>query len=183
MLNRIELAKYFAELGFKVGAEIGVFSGHYSEILLDNIPDLELYCVDYWGGYKGYREKGFDGYMRSAYDQALRKLAYRKAHIVHKMSTDALFDFKDESLDFVYIDANHEYKFVKEDIEGWTKKVRKGGIVAGHDYYVSRTGNRGVIDAVDEYVKEHGYVLFLTDWDKVTHIDHDDRQPSWYFVK
>ncbi|MEX0909991.1 MAG: class I SAM-dependent methyltransferase [Candidatus Paceibacterota bacterium] len=182
MKNRIELAKHFAELGFKKGAEIGVFAGHYSDILLKNIPGLELFCIDFWGGYAGYREHGFEGSMGTAHNKAIETLKGR-ATIIKKLSVEASKDFADESLDFVYIDANHEYKFVKEDIVAWTQKVKKGGIVAGHDYYVSKTGNDGVIRAINEYVKEHGFDLKLTEWDKVTHIDHDDRQPSWYFIK
>ena len=42
--------------------------------------------------------------------------------------------FEDNSLDFVYIDANHAYEFVKEDIELWYPKVKSGGYVMGHDY-------------------------------------------------
>jgi glycosyltransferase involved in cell wall biosynthesis len=46
----------------------------------------------------------------------------------------AVTDFADESLDFVYIDGNHQLKYVVEDIVEWTKKIKKGGIIAGHDY-------------------------------------------------
>lgn len=180
--NRIELAKHFAQLGFKKGAEVGVFAGHYSDILLNNIPGLELFCVDFWGGYTGYRDKGFDHHMIAAYNKAKATLEGR-ATMIKAFSVEGAKQFDDESLDFVYIDANHEYKFVKEDIEAWTPKVRKGGIVSGHDYYVSKTGNDGVIRAVNEYAKEHGYNLELTEWDKETILDHDDRQPSWFFTK
>ena len=93
---------------------------------------------------------------------------------------DAVKDFADKSLDFVFIDGHHGYDYIKEDIREWSKKVRKGGIVSGHDYYLTPAGNMGVMDAVDEYVKEHGYDLKLTDWDKDNPVV-DDRQPSWYF--
>jgi len=96
-------------------------------------------------------------------------------------------------LDFVYIDADHSYKSVKEDINAWAPKVREGGIVAGHDYYLTRAGNIGVIAAVNEYVKEHGYSLQLTDWDldSVPYTEPethhykigDEQQPNWWFEK
>jgi len=194
MKNRTELAKHFNELGFKVGAEIGVLSGTYSMNLCRNIPGLKLYCIDPWG----INERRYHSHdVRHRWD---RKFEEAKLHlepfdttIIRKTSMDAVKDFKDESLDFVYIDGNHAYSFVRDDIREWTKKVRKGGIVAGHDYYLTRMGNIGVIMAVNEYVREHGYDLQLTDWDLGSEPytepdDHhfkigDEQQPNWWFVK
>jgi len=51
---------------------------------------------------------------------------------------EAVEDFEDESLDFVYIDANHEFRYIAEDLCEWTKKVKKGGIVSGDDYFYHR---------------------------------------------
>jgi len=82
------------------------------------------------------------------FEEAKLRLAPYKTTIVRKLSTDAAMDFGDESLDFVYIDADHSYNAVKEDIAAWAPKVRRGGIVAGHDYYYTRAGNIGVIAAV-----------------------------------
>jgi SAM-dependent methyltransferase len=52
-------------------------------------------------------------------------------------SQDAVHQFDDASLDFVFIDASHEYEDVKDDIRVWIKKVKPGGILAGHDYYIN----------------------------------------------
>lgn len=109
-------------------------------------------------------------------------LAPYKATVIKKDSIEAAKDVADGSLDFVFIDADHSHKSVKEDITAWAEKVKKGGIVSGHDYYVFPSGNRGVIDAVDEYTKAHGYKLNVIDWDK-TMPKSDDRVPSWYFFK
>jgi|CXWL01.1.fsa_nt_gi predicted O-methyltransferase YrrM len=177
--NRLELAKYFAKLGFKKGAEIGVCSGHYSEILCQNIPGLKLFAIDNWNNPRNTRRENQLGSLESI---TKKKLAPYKATIIKKDSQAAAKKFVDESLDFVYIDADHTYESVKNDIHAWVKKVRKGGIVAGHDYYVFRSGNRGVIDAVNEYVKEHKIKLSTTNWDKENPL-RDDRQPSWFFVK
>ena len=46
----------------------------------------------------------------------------------------ALEDFLDNSLDFVFIDANHTFEYVVNDIAEWSKKVRPGGIISGHDF-------------------------------------------------
>lgn len=170
MKNRIELAKYFGRVGFTKGAEIGVWRGRYSEILYQNIPGLKLICVDIW-------EKDH------IYEDAKKRLTRYGAKLIKKPSTEAAKDIPDESLDFVFIDADHSYKFVKEDISVWTKKVRRGGIVAGHDYYVFKwSGDSGVIDAVNEYTKKNDYKLSLIEWDKTAPY-RDDQVPCWYFTK
>lgn len=170
MKNRIELAEYFAELSFTKGAEIGVYDGRYSEILCQTIPNLELLAVD-----------SYSGRHKITIDTARARLEPFKATLVTKSSMEVVKDIPDESLDFVFIDADHTYEYVRDDIREWSNKVRPGGIVSGHDYYVTRLGNRGVVDAVDEYVKERGYELKLTDWAR--NVAKDDRQPSWYFFK
>lgn len=183
MQNRTELAKHFAELGFKSGAEVGVCDGYYSEVLCKNIPGLKLYAIDSWDLYREYRDfRKVESQYVKIYNDAREKLKSYNCEVIKAFSMDAVRNFEDESLDFVYIDANHAYKFVKEDIREWAKKVRVGGIVSGHDYYITRAGNKGVVDAVDEYIKEHGYKFNRTRWDRHNPYK-DDRQPSWFFVK
>jgi hypothetical protein len=68
--------------------------------------------------------------------------------------------FKKESLDFVYIDGNHTFRYVAEDIVEWEKIVRPGGAVAGHDYYNTATNAKQVICevrcVVDAYIRAKG---------------------------
>ena len=196
MTNRIELAKLFARLGFTRGAEIGVCWGRYSEILCRTNPNLKLLAVDDWRRNRTHR----------SYAGTKRRLAKLNVTIDRRSSMDAVVDVADESLDFVFIAADHKYTSVCNDIQEWSKKVRIGGIVSGHDYYKTRGENLGVINAVDEYVAKHGYTLqltnkirrsdavyfpmdpwgnalgrgALTNWASLT---TDDRQPSWYFTK
>ena len=182
MKNRKALAKHFAELGFKIGAEIGIAEGYFSEVICKQNRGVRLFCIDSWLYYKGYR----DFRKRSQYN-GLEKRARERLEpfgciVIKKFSMDAVKDFKDESLDFVYIDAHHGYDYVKEDIREWTKKVRKGGIVSGHDYYIMKSGNDGVVRAVNEYVKKYGYELNLTDKDRKNPLP-DERQQNWYFYK
>lgn len=182
MKNRLELATYFRDQGYLKGAEIGVFNGYFSEQLFKGIPGLKLYAVDPWQVYEGYRDHKFKRSMDAAYAMARERLGRFDVEFVRKFSMDAAKDFEDGSLDFVYIDANHEYAYVRDDIREWTKKVRIGGTVAGDDYYLTPRGNVGVIKAVDEYVRENGYVLHITDWDMENPVE-DNRQPAWYFTK
>ena len=125
MNNRIELAKHFARLGFTTGAEIGVCWGRYSEILCRTNPRLKLLAVDDWRRNRTHR----------SYAGTKRRLAKLNVTIDRRSSMDAVADVRDKSLDFVFIDADHKYVSVCEDIREWSKKVRIGGIVSGHDYY------------------------------------------------
>ena len=75
-------------------------------------------------------------------------------------------------MDFVFIDAGHSFDDAARDIIEWAKKVRKGGIVSGHDYTHVRGG---VKDAVDGYVKFHSQSL------KVIHEAKEDA--TWWFYQ
>lgn len=171
--KRGDLAKKFAKMGFRVGAEIGVADGRYSEYMCKVIPDLKLYCVDPWAPYKGNRR--YLGYSRRDHrpneELARERMAPYNASMMKMMSVEALTQFTEGDLDFVYIDGNHDYEYVKQDIEGWTRKVRGGGIVAGHDYY--SFNHAGVREAVDQYAEAHRLKVWTT----------DEKEPSWWFVK
>ncbi len=144
--TRNDLAKIFCELGYKIGAEIGVMKGVYSEILLSNNPGLKLFLIDPWisGTEDDARGQWFLKHIR----QRLVKFNFE---IIRKISKDALLDIPKNSLDFVYIDAMHDFDNVMFDIIEWSKKVRSGGIVSGHDFeYVYDVG---VIQAVEGYTR------------------------------
>jgi predicted O-methyltransferase YrrM len=77
----------------------------------------------------------------------LRTENYNNISLVQKTSDDAVNDFTDESFDFVYIDGIHQYQNVLEDIKNYLPKIKKGGVIGGHDYV---SGWSGVMKAVDE---------------------------------
>lgn len=153
--TRADLAKLFAKCGYKVGAEIGVETGAYAKVLCEAIPGLKYLGVDPWyvGGMKNHVHRG-------QYEQTIKNLASYDATLIRKFSMEAINDFENASLDFVYIDANHQFDYVVRDIIEWTRKVKKGGIVSGHDYRIANTC--GVIEAVDAYVHAHSLGLNLT---------------------
>ena len=171
MRNREELAKYFAELGFTKGAEIGVQCGYYSRILLEAIPSLNLLCVDSWSKFL----------PNDFYEDAVRNLsAYPGCTVLRGASVIVAKMVPDKWLDFVFIDADHSYQSVYEDLQAWVPKVRDGGIVSGHDYF--RKDQIGVIRAVDKFIEESGYKLNILGW-HVSNPVKDSRQPCWWFVK
>lgn len=147
--TRIILAEFLGEHGLKKGAEIGVQAGIYSEILCSNIPDHELYCVDPWGAYRKQSVERSEEY----YQIARKRLSEYNATLIRMPSMQAVKGFKDGELDFVYIDALHEFDPVMLDLIHWVPKVKKGGIIAGHDYCNYYEG--GVVGAVDAYTYYH----------------------------
>lgn len=185
-VGRNTLAEMFNDFGFKVGAEIGVEQGLYSRILCKANPGLKLYCVDAWKSYKGYRDhvsqEKLDGFL----EKTKERLASYNCEIVKGFSMDVVKDFEDESLDFVYIDGNHELPFVINDIIEWSKKIRKGGVVAGHDYlknkpYDTRTH---VVPAVNAYVDAYRISpWFLLGTKEMREGEIRDKARSWMFIK
>lgn len=178
--KRNNLGELFRELGYKVGAEIGVYTGTYSEVLCHGNPNMKLYCIDPWTTYDSEEIEPYaknQDALNKFYSEAKKRLSKYNCTIIRKSSMDAVKDFKQGELDFVYIDANHSYQNVKEDVREWAKIVRDGGIVAGHDYghFKHKDRNIGTKKAIDEYVKENNIgMLFLV---------NQNFQTTWFFVK
>lgn len=172
-----QLPYLLAEMDIKVGAEIGTEQGAYADCLLTKIPSLKLYCIDCWESYPEYREN-----MQAkidVYEQKTRnRLAGKNCEIIKKYSMDAVNDFDDNSLDFVYIDGNHEFQQVTNDIAEWSKKVKVGGIIAGHDF--TRGANARERIDVKDVVQAWTYSKGIKVW-FVT--DEGDRMPSWFWIK
>lgn len=147
------LTQLFHDLGFKVGAEIGTERGLFAKRICVSAPNLKLYCIDPWQAYRGYREHVSQPKLDEFYETARERLAPYDCELVRKFSVDAARDFKDGSLDFVYIDGNHSLLHVVQDLWYWVPKVRSGGIVAGHDFVerVNKSYAMHVVPAVHAY--------------------------------
>jgi predicted O-methyltransferase YrrM len=141
--------------GVEVGTQRGLFA---REIKYDG----EIICVDIWED-------------EDIFQEALNNLPNCTLYRIDSLSASKLFE--DESLDWVYIDADHTYDGVKADLNAWIPKVRKGGLVMGHDYFNGEYKgiNFGVKKAVDELKKE---LKFLDDFDL-----NNRNFLSFYYVK
>ncbi len=184
--SRDDLPQFFLDMGFKVGAEVGVYKGEFSEKIAK--AGLKLYAIDPWQIYKDYANPRGQERLDFQYEHTKRVLApYPNCKIIRKTSMEAAEDFPDESLDFVYIDGNHLFKYVAEDIYEWTKKVKKGGIVAGHDYaYLKSKSELGlchVIPVLNAYTQAYNiqswYVLGR---EHAEEGETRDNFRSWMFV-
>ena len=137
-----------------------------------------MYCIDAWKPYPDYRDFTSVEHLEGDYVQAVMRLSKYRVELIRAMSAEAVKQFTDGSLDFVYIDANHDSPYIEYDIKHWSPKVRSGGIVAGHDYI---TVHSDVIQAVDSYVASHNiHPLYLVG--KKGETDVADTIFSWFWV-
>ena len=137
--NRLDLASVCEERGFKYGAELGVQKGFFSKDMLSIWKSAErYYMVDPWHHQDGYHDAAnYDNYTQESFFQQTKANTAEwmtKTIFMRNYSTSAAPLIPDLSLDFIYIDARHDYCGVKEDILMWWPKLKKGGIMAGHDY-------------------------------------------------
>lgn len=185
--GRKDLAKLLHELNFKVGVEVGVLQGKYLFMLCKLNPQMKLYGVDPWKVYNDYPDLSDQKTFDLFYEQTKEKLAsFSNYELIRESSMDAIKKFEDESLDFVYIDANHEDPYISEDIIEWSKKVRKGGIISGHDYYKNkrRVGEFKIIEATNKYTKDNNIKpwFVLGSNKKIPGLVRDTCR-SWFWVK
>lgn len=181
--GRDDLPVFFTEMGYKVGVEIGVWSGEFGKVLAST--GLKLYGIDPYKAHDDLWAYGKQENFDKAYELTKQTLKDCNYTIIRKTSMEAVKDFADESIDFVYIDGNHLYKYVLEDIIEWTKKVKKGGVISGHDYiWFYQPRYNDVKHVVKHYTREFGikkwYVLGSRE--KKEGVKRDKFR-SWFWIK
>lgn len=157
------------------GAEIGVNTGVFSTVLISAGFNL-FFSIDNWSKNSfDTLDKDGNPSLRSAehdYNLAKERLNIfgERSKILRMSSQEASEMFRDHYFDFVYIDADHRYEAMCQDLLLWYSKVRPGGIIAGHDYKDGivdwETGLRsyyGVKQAVDEFFNNKKLEIKTTD--------------------
>ena len=199
--NRDLFPHFLNHLGLNnKGVELGTFKGMFSKTILNNWFG-KLYMVDVWRplSIEEYDDASNHREHIDAYSEAMFNISgYEdRAYMLRMYGNDASELFEDNSLDFIYIDANHTYEGVKVDIEKWYPKIKKGGLISGHDYLPKHfyengekdiplylfpddkpeesyyAGMFGVNPAVDEFAKNNGYEVSVT----------DEFLGTWWFIK
>lgn len=184
--DRKSMASLFNELGFKVGVEIGVRSGDYSETLMQAIPGLKLYGIDPYEPHPGYRDHVHKSTFARFEKQAHEKLdKYPNYYFVREYSMDVVKRIPDNSLDFIYIDGDHSFQSVTNDIAEWSKKVRPGGIISGDDYFKHKGRAR-----IHVYQAINGYTdawkirpWFVIGTKEMIPGEKRDRGRSWMYIR
>lgn len=160
--NRSILMQSYIERGM-VGAEIGVFQGSFSKVLLSFDPKI-LFLVDLFDGItiSGDEDKALYGrehgkVITANLSEEYKKLgakysADKRVILIKNEANQFLQNLPDNFLDFVYIDADHNYEAMKSNLHFSYQKVKNGGYIMGHDYM--QTEFPGVVYAVDEFCRE-----------------------------
>lgn len=160
---RNELPGFLVDIGCKVGAEIGVYKAEFTELFCK--AGLKMYGVDPWKAFSGQgRSQKVQDRQDFLFGHASRTVAPYDCTLIRKTSMDALADFPDGSLDFVYIDGNHEFPWVAEDIYHWSKKVKKGGVISGHDYFNTTPTAENVLCHVRVVVDAYAALYGIENW-------------------
>lgn len=170
MVNRIELVKKLNLSGN--GIEIGVQQGKFSKKILEN-SNLHLYLVDAWRNQSDYNDSANVSdvsHIAKMVTTISNLLEFEgRFTLIREFSSRAATIFPNNFFSFIYIDANHSYEQVKNDIKKWFPKLKAGGTIAGHDY-VRDDKIFQVKKAVDEF--------FGINKVKTT----SERFPSWYIT-
>ncbi len=163
--------------GVKKIAEVGVLRGKFANHLLSVKECEELHLIDPWKYfgkeiYSDHSEKTQDVWDNT-YKFVQNKFSNNSKVKIHRLeSVNAASNFDDGYFDLVYIDANHSYETVKEDINAWLPKINNGGWIGGHDICTP-----SVKKAVAEVFES---------WDETTEFDENTigiKRPKSWFVK
>ena len=145
-----------------VCVEVGVWKGDLSRQIAQTQAS-EIYLVDPWQSINdvpGRLHNTEQEKLDEIYKKVRRRFSFDdRIRVVRKFSVGASLDFYDESIDWIYIDGNHSYEFVKEDLNSWWPKIKPGGFVCGDDYMDGKHQVEklkfGVIPAVDEFREQN----------------------------
>lgn len=170
MISRhsVEFAKEWFNGKSIIAVEIGVYKGKNALSILQNLNVEKLYLIDPFAVYDDTTSQmGKDAEFPNVELEARELLKDYEDKIVwiKKYSDDAVNDIPEA--DFIYIDGNHEYEFVKRDMKNYYHKVKKDGILAGHDI----RSKVGVKKAFEEFIKTYG------------HLDSHTSKSDWWVLR
>jgi hypothetical protein len=160
--------KLLEERSDLIAAEIGVWHGENAERILRLLDIQKLFLIDPYEAYSEYPERKSDpNKMSYAEETARDRLSeHDNVHWIKEYSDEAVTEIE-QGLDYVYVDGNHHYEFVKSDIENYYPLLNETGIIAGDD-----ANWIGVSQAVAEFAVENGIQ---------PHFKRD--HPDWFFLK
>lgn len=127
------------DIAVEVGTWMGRSAAFFVSKMIEEKKNIEFYCVDLWGGKQDdeYMDKIVSengGSILHLFEQNMKNCGYQNEYkkIVGDSAASANH-FKDKSIAFCFVDANHHYEPAKKDIMAWMPKMKKGGYMAGHD--------------------------------------------------
>ncbi len=149
-----------------VVAELGVYRGDFASKILDICRPKQLYLVDPWQPDFQNPEQMVNANEEFTRNKFSNEIEKGVVHIVKEESAVALEGFDNEFFDWVYIDSDHSYEYTKKELELCSKKVKRDGLICGHDYTKGTWYawvRFGVVEAVNEFCITKGYeFVYLT---------------------
>lgn len=142
-----------------VCAEIGVHEGEFSRRILSTVNPRRLHLIDPWEQGEGLfgdqavsEQATVDERYTKVKGQFAEEISAGRVRIHRNLSSEVLDEFEGSYFDWIYIDGNHLYEFVKQDLELYYPKVKDGGYMTGDDYGNKGWWDNGIQRAVDEFV-------------------------------
>ena len=133
MVNKFDSGSYFVE----IGSWLGRSTSYMAVEIINSGKDIKFDCIDGW---EGSPENKDNTYVinKTLYEEFLKNVEPVLDHInpIKGFSYDVVNNYQDNSIDFLFIDGAHDYESVKKDLIDWYPKVKKNGVIAGHDYNV-----------------------------------------------
>jgi len=160
--DRLEMLEWLPKKG--VCAELGVETGVYSKEIYGKNNPSKLYLIDSWIDlFTGKAGNTAEQQRQQNNFTSVCKMFEDKTNveIIRKDLSQAVDDFDNETFDWIYLDAAHDYDNVIKDLNNWGPKVKSGGYICGHDWLkkpkIKRGVKFGVNEAVTEYVEKTGF--------------------------
>lgn len=179
-VTKINLIAY----GLNNFCEIGIRYGDTIRYIYENFNVKNYYAIDPFEAYDEYKIDGFYSVIQNEsgdvlYDKILNEFkSFPNINIIRKFSTEGIKLIPDNSLDFAYIDANHTFGYVYQDILSIYPKIKIGGIISGDDYYMRHEyyNQKMVYEAVEQFSKDYN-IPYETD------VNHGLYDSFWYIIK
>lgn len=145
-------------------AEIGVWKGDFSQQIQTLTSPKKLHLIDPWEFQSEFPDRMYGGYvaknqldMDNIYEGVRKRFNNYPNVLLHRgKSEKVLQEFEDAYFDWVYIDGNHYYEYVLNDLRLCLSKVKPGGTIAGDDYKWGEKEGFPVKRAVRDFIKENG---------------------------
>jgi len=138
--DRQQFGKFLEKNGYKIAIEVGVFKGTFAAELLKTWPSFEKYYgIDPYIFQKNYKELTnlAEEQQDGVYNEALTLLTSiggDRVKLIRKSAIEGVKEFKDNSIDFIYLDGRHDYCAVREELDAYYPILKCNGIMAGHDF-------------------------------------------------
>lgn len=161
--------------------EVGTWRGDFAAEMINALKPTTFFAVDPLRIMPGLTSNPGDEFdsqdkLDRLASEVTKRLQDQGHSLIRETSAVAATQFKDNSLDLVYIDGDHSYENCSSDISDWYPKVKENGILCGHDYCWGHKGRNipfGVIQAVTELIEKHNLNLYIT----------NEEFASWLIVK